>query len=199
VVPPVDNDNTTDDFYIQALLLAEVVKRILKRRGDMDLSEKPRFSIKPIVEFRKRIRVTGLEKFDEKTFISTINFYQEQEDLEADNVLGAVILYMPETYITKILQDLQYPIANEDDEEALSDGCGSFCNLIAGNFNTGLTQLGYQELGMSHFTTHLNNVVNGVEFSEGQVELYEMSFMIKKQKVIVTDLSMGSIPKVEKE
>ena len=77
----IPKDEAVDKFYIQALMLAEVVRRILEKKADLALSAKPRLELKPITEFRKRMRVTSVTKFDEKTYISTVNFYENQEKL----------------------------------------------------------------------------------------------------------------------
>ena len=63
-----------DEFYVQALLLAEVTRRILSVKANVRLSSKPVMKVKPISEFRKRMRISSLEKFDTSTYISTINF-----------------------------------------------------------------------------------------------------------------------------
>jgi len=187
-VEQTDNDQ-------QVAVLAEIVKRILIRRGNIELSDKPKVVKKAIVEFRKRIRVNGLEKFNDKTLISTINFYKNDEDLEADKAIGALIVYLAEDYVVQLLQSLQYPVIDDEDQEALDDACGTFCNLLAGNFKSGLTQLGYQELSMSHFSTFQNDVVNGVNYHYGEKHLTEISFEVRGYKCIVVDLTMGPLTK----
>lgn len=194
---PKDKDQAFDPFYVQALLAAEVVRRILKRKGELELSNHPTFVLKPITEFSGRMRVTGLAKFEEKTFIGTVNFYLSVEDLAAHHTVGALILYIPETYIVRLLQDLGYPVFDEDDEEALEDATGTFCNLIAGNFKSGLTQMGYQELQMSHFLTFQNDVLNGIEYHASQTQYYEIGFEIKDRKRLIVDLTVGPIPQTK--
>ena len=191
-----DQPNDPKEFEIQAMLLAEVVRRILKKRGEIDLSGKPILELKPVTEFMKRMRVTALGKFEGTTYISTVNFYQNTEEMESNKALGVIILYIHEEYIVKLLQRLNYPVTDEENEESLADGCGSFCNLIAGNFKSGLTQLGYIELEMSHFSSFRNELVNGVGFCPFQLQKYEISFDIGGKKRIMVDLSMGPIPRL---
>ena len=76
----------------------------------------------------------------------------------------------------------------------LEDACGTFCNLIAGNFKSGLTQLGYVELIMSHFSGFQNEILNGVEFHPSQKQMYEINYEIEGEKRIVTELCMGPVP-----
>lgn len=194
---PVEDKKKPSEFYIQALLLAKVVERILSRKAGIDLSKPPRLELKPITEFVRRMRVSGLLKFNERTYIAAINLFKTEEDSEQHKAVGAIVLYIPETYVAKLFRELEYPsVIDEDDQEALLDACGTFCNLIAGNFKSGLTQLGYQELVMSHFSSYKNEVLNGVIYDPKQTRLYEISFEIRGEKRIVADLTMGPIPKV---
>lgn len=192
------NSPAQNDFYVQAVLLGEVIRRILKKRGDIDLSSKPIYTLKPITEFTKRMRVCSIEKFNETTYIATVNFFSSQEDLNNHKAIGAIVLYISEDYLPPLLKRLEYPIVNEDDEEALKDACGTLCNLIGGNFKSGLIQLNYQELVMSHFSTYRNEVLSGVLFDPSQKEKYELSFFIADKKRIMADLTMGKIEKIKR-
>ena len=77
---------------------------------------------------------------------------------------------------------------------AMIDAAGTLCNLIAGNFKAGLRQLGYIELVMSHFSGYENSILEGVEFSADQKEMYEIQFEIGGSKKIIVELSMASVP-----
>ena len=188
--------NKPEDLKVQAILLAEVVRRILKKRAEIDLSNKPIFQIKPVTEFRKRIRASALGKFEGTTYIGSVNYYIDQESMENAKAVGAVIVYIGEEYIAKLLQKLNYPISDEDNQEAMEDACGTFCNLIAGNFKSGLTQLGFVELVMSPYSTYLNEIVNGIPYSTYETQLYEISFEIGGKKRIVAELTMGALPRL---
>lgn len=182
-----------DPFYIQALVLSKVVERILLKKADLRLSARPAIEKRPIVHFMKRIRINGLEKFDRKTYVSVVNYYRNREDERVHKAAGAVILYVAEEYVPLLLPRLDYLLEGYDDQEGMVDGCGAFCNLIAGNFKNGLSKIGYQELTMSNFSTHENYVVDGVEYDPRQTGIYEISFQIDGIRRIVVDLTMGPI------
>ncbi len=190
---------SVNDFYVQALLLSEIVKRILDVKASIHLAKVSSVELKPIVDFMKRMRVSSLEKFEQSTFISTVNFYKNSSDMDNNVLIGLIILYIPEDYIDELLKKLEYPIDDEeeDEEEALEAACGTVCNLIAGNFKSGLTQLGYQELEMSHFSSYKNQIFNGVEYCKSRPQKYEISYEVKGEKKLVLDYNMGKIPKVE--
>jgi hypothetical protein len=185
-----------DEFYIQTLMLAEVIKRILDRKASIFLSRVADFHMKPIVDFKNRMRVSGIEKFDGVTYISVVYFYLDQEAMKEERPVGTLIVYMEDDYIEEFLRKLDYPKIDEDDQEAIEDACGTITNLIAGNFKTGLTQLGYQELMMSHFMSYRTEVINGVEYDRTQTQKYEISFDIRSRRRIVAELVMGKIPKI---
>ena len=182
--------------YIQAILLAEVVKRILVRKAEIRLSAKPTLTLKPLVEFRKRMRISSIEKFPVKTYVSVINFYQNREDEKQSKVLGALIIYIPENFIIRLFEALNYPELDEDDEVGLDDACGTFCNLVAGNFKSGLTQLGFDEPLMSHFSSFHDEAPKGVTYPRLQQQYYEIGFEVMDQKCIVADLVMGSVRRI---
>lgn len=187
-IPPGENK-----FYVQALLLSKVVERILSKRAGIFLSSRPQMERGNIVSFMKKMRINGLTKFDEKTFISYVNYFRKESDMDKGNAAGAVIVYIPETYVYRLMHKLDYPVEDETDISGLLDACGTFCNLVAGNFKNGLTQIGYQELVMSHFSSHENSVFNGIPFDNNEEEYFQISFEIEREKRIVVDLTLGDI------
>ena len=185
-----------DEFYVQALMMAKVVERTLWLEGKIKLSEKPELEVVNIVEFMRRMRVWSLDKFpEETTYVSTINFYIDENDMEKHRAIGALIIYIGEDYIFRLFRKLGYPKFDEDDEEALEDACGTFANIIGAKFKTGLTQLGYIDLAMSHCSNYRNEIINGVEYDIRQDKKYEISFEIDGEKRIVAELTLGKTPK----
>lgn len=184
------------EFYIQTLMLVEVIKRILDRKASIFNTRVVDFNLKPIVEFKNRMRVSSLDKFDGITYVSVVYFFLN-EDLQKENKpVGTLVIYMEDEYLEELLRKLDYPKIDVDDQDAVEDACGTICNLIAGNFKSGLTQLGYQELMMSHFRSFRTEVVNGVEYDFTQKQKYEIGFEVRDHRRIVVELVMGKIPKI---
>ncbi len=193
---PIDDNNALDPLHLQAILLAKVIRRALKQRANINLSSEPSLELAQIVEFMKRMRVWSVDKFLGTTYISAVNFYKSEGDMDRHKALGAIIVYIGEEYIVDLFKKLGYPNLDEDDQEALEDACGTFCNLISAKFRNGLIQLGYPDLIMSHFTSFQNQVTNGVEYSTSERNKYKISFEIMDEIQIVVDLTMGKIEKV---
>ncbi|MCA9400519.1 MAG: hypothetical protein KC713_02755 [Candidatus Omnitrophica bacterium] len=184
-----------DEHYVQALLLAEIINRILLKMAEIRLTSKPHFEYKPLSEFMKRMRVSSLGKFNEETYIAYLNLYKNQQDLENHKAVGTVVIYMQADFMTKLFKRLDYPDVDIDDEDALLDAIGTFCNLVGGNFKSGLTQLGYIPLEMSHFHSFKNEVLDGVEYCQTEKKVYEIDFEIKKEKQITAELVIGQVPR----
>ena len=182
-----------DRLHVQARLVSEVVKRILQHRGGIRVSRTPVVKKMPITSFMDRMRISGLSKFDERTYIGIINFYQDEESRKEEYCSGALIVYVPENYIDRLLRALDYPLGEGDLDEMMEDACGTFCNLVAGAFKKGLRQLGYRDLCMSHFSTYVNDVLEGVSYDTEETEIYQIEFDINGEKSIVVDLTMGKI------
>ncbi|MBF0484747.1 MAG: hypothetical protein HQL25_08605 [Candidatus Omnitrophica bacterium] len=153
--------NEITELNLQARIAAEVLKRILERRAGLKLSSNPKFISRPIVEFMRRMRITSFEKFDTTTAISVINFFVGKSIENRESPIGTIVIYVEFDYLVMLLQKLGYPIEENDDSEML-DACGTLCNLIAGNFKSGLCQLGYVNLEMSHFMSFRNEIFEGV-------------------------------------
>ena len=187
----------TDPFYVQALLLSEVVKRTLSQKAGIELSGHPEIKKVPIVDFMRRMRVWGLDKFKENTFISTVNMYESKEDMDKDKVLGAIVLYMEGEFIPYLFKRLGYPDIDDEEEQDIEDAIGTFCNLIAAKFKQGIIQIGYKELEMSHFSSYQGEVSGGVAYDSNQDFKYQISFDIRYVKRIVVDLTMAPIPKAK--
>lgn len=184
-------------LYVQAVMLSEVVKRTLKQKANIDLSQAPSIKTIPIVAFMKKMRVSGMDKFNGKTYIATVNFYDSKKNMEKHKSAGIVIVYMEEKFIPYLLKQLGYPDLDNEDKKDIEDAIGTFCNLIAAKFKQGIIQLGYIELEMSHFSSYENDVPGGVEYDLKQNQKYEISFDIKGIKRIVVDFTMAPIAKAK--
>jgi len=183
------------EFYAQALVLVVAVEKMLRMKGGLVLSAEPHVIRKKIVQFGKRMRIDGLEKFGERTVFSSVNFYIDKERMEDKQAIGSLIIYLPISYIDRLLRMMEYPHIEEEDDEAVLDGCGTVTNLIAGYFVKELKGLGYIHLEMSHFESYINTSLNGIEFSAEQEWKYEITFEISGAKKMVAELTLGHIPR----
>ncbi len=181
-------------LYDLTLILIKAVTDTLRVKGGISLSARPEVKEKKIVQFGRRMRVDGLEKFGERTVFSAIYFYRDKSHMEKHNAVGSLVFYVPVSYISKLLHLLDYPRIDEDDEPAVLDACGTIANLFGGAFVKEMSGRGYIFLEMSPFESYVNTAVDGLEFSADQKCKYEMSMEIKGEKRLVLELTMAPIP-----
>jgi len=175
--------------------LSESVAKMFYERNEIKFSQDPVIEKRNIIEYNGMMRADGMEKFNEPTFISYINYFNNVNDMEKKKAIGGIVIYIEQTNVTDLLKLLKYPLADDEDLEALADCCGTLCNIIAGAFKTEISKMGYIELEMSHFTSYRNRAVVGAPFSYNEREKYELSFFIKRKKSLVIDMTMGVVPK----
>lgn len=177
----------------QALTLA--VKKVFFEKSKTKFSKWPSIDKKSIVAFKGRMRIDGMEKFNQTTILSIIHYFRTSADLEAHKSSGLLIVYLERKYVPEILRLLQYPYIDFDDDRDVLDGAGAMINLIAGYFKNELKSLGYEDLHMSHFQSFVNNVPQGVEFPQGQTDRYETSFLIEDKERLVVEMVMAPLNK----
>jgi len=176
-------------------ILAQSVEKMFMERNSVHFSKDPELQKKLIIEYGGLMRADGMEKYNEPTFISYINFFLNAKDMEKNKAIGAIVVYIEQSYVTGLLKLLRYPLADDEDLDALADCCGTLCNIIAGAFKTEISKAGYLELEMSHFTSYRNRAVVGVPFHFDEREKMELAFFIQNQKRLMIDMTMGVLPK----
>ncbi|HOW36477.1 MAG TPA: hypothetical protein PL155_08710 [Candidatus Omnitrophota bacterium] len=178
-----------------AVALAQAVTNIFKEKADITFSKEPVIVKKNILEYNGRMRADGMEKFNNPTFVSFVNYYANTKDLEKHSALGALVVYVEQNQVPGLLKMLKYPPIDDEDENAMKDGCGTLSNIIAGKFKSQISALGHAELEMSPFSNYRNSAANGVPFCFKEYDKYEISFYIENQKRLVVEMTMGVIPR----
>lgn len=177
-------------------LLVKGTAALFQERGGMPFSKVDEKVKKSIVEYRGKMRADGMEKFDNNpTYVSSVNFYANAAAMEKKKALGALIVYVEESYVAKLMQLLQYPLIDDEDENAKLDSSGTLCNILAGRFKSEISAEGYIELEMSHFSTYRNSAVPGVDFCFNEFDMYMVEFHINSEKRMVLEMTMGAVPK----
>ncbi|HOD12562.1 MAG TPA: hypothetical protein PLO93_03415 [Candidatus Omnitrophota bacterium] len=176
-------------------MLNRSVERMFLERNEIRFSKDPDMEKRLIIEYGGLMRADGLEKYNESSFISYINYYLNAKDMEKNKAIGAIVVYIEQTYVATLLKLLKYPLADDEDLDALADCCGTLCNIIAGAFKTEISKAGYIELEMSHFTSYRNRAVVGVPFCFNEREKIESTFFIQNQKRLIVETTMGIVPK----
>jgi len=169
---------------------------LFQERGELMFSSSPEKQKRQIIEYDGKMRADGMEKFDnEPTYVSAVNFYASEKDMEKKKTLGALIVYVEQAYLPKLMRLLKYPPVDEESEDAMKDSCGTLCNIISGRFKSEIVSAGYIELEMSHFKNFRNSSFEGIDFCYAEYDLIELACNIDKGKRLVIEMTMGAIPK----
>ena len=182
--------------FTLALALSAAVKKVFYEKSGMTFSGEPKLEKKFITQFVQRMRVDAMEKFNDITVFSVFEFAATQEGLEKREYLITLVFYMEQKFLPEFLRLLKYPYIDSDDEAEVKDGCGTLGNIIAGQYKKEVSALGYKDIMMSPFESHINTAIDGVGIPYGATEKYELSFAVEGTKRMVVELiTLAKLPK----
>ena len=175
-------------------ILIKGTEGLFNERSELKFTKDTEKLPSTIVEYKGKMQADGMEKFDnEATYVSTINYYLNAADMAKNKAVGALIVYVPQNYMAKIMKHLKYPPVDDENENALLDSCGTLCNILAGRFKSEIVAAGYIELEMSHFKTYRNTAVPGVDFCASEFDSFVINFYMENAKRMCFELSMGIV------
>ncbi len=178
-----------------ANLLIQGMEGLFMERGEIKFTKPPEKIRGTIVEYQGKMQADGMEKFNnEPAYVSAVNYYLTAADMAKKKAVGALIVYIEQNYMARLMKNLKYPPVDDESENALLDSCGTLCNILAGRFKSEIASAGYIELEMSPFLTYRNSAVPGVAFCANEFDLYTINFIIDNVKHMVIDMTMGMIP-----
>ena len=188
---------TSKDFDPQVLssALLKVMQQTLEKAGNIPQSQEPTTETVAIEDYGGRMRISGIEQFNNLCYVSVINFYTSQADLEKHKAKGALIIYMESENAAKFFKALGIAFLEDEDDASMTVGCGKFAQMIVDGFKAELSAQGYAELILSKPLNYKNKVFEGVDFFPGQKAKHHIGFYYFKHKVIAADLTLAPIPK----
>ena len=173
-----------------------VMSQGLAKMAPIVASEEPKVKAVAIEEYNGRMRISpGIEKLKSTSYISVVNFYINQGDLERHKPKGAMVFYLELENAGKFFKSQGIAFAEDEDDKSMMDACGKWCAAIAGELKSALSSQGYVPLVLSAPQNYKNNVVQGVEFSSDQMVKQEITFSYFKHPTIVVELTMAPLPK----
>ena len=170
-------------------------EEILSKVTTMVATTSPETKTQEIVEYDNRMRISGMEKFSAPSYISAVNYYLNQGELEKHHAKGVLIVYVDTENASKLYKGLGFQFPDDEDDNSMLEANAKFCQMIAEKFNSELASAGYGSLVMSAPSNYKNNAIEGVEFSPDQKQKQEYSFFYWKRKTIVVEVSMADIPR----
>lgn len=184
------------NFDVQVLntTLMGCIEEILGKMSGVSPTENPSVRTVDIIEYEGRMRVTGMEKFNAPSYVSVVNYYLNQSDLEKHRAKGAVVVFVDAENAGKLYKALGFAVPDDEDESSMLDACGELCNVLGGSFKNELSNMGFIDMSMSAPHNYKNTVMQGVEYSPDQETKQEFSFYYWKRKAIVVEVTLANIP-----
>lgn len=182
------------DSQVLMTTVMGVVEQTLAKMSGIMPTEAPQTKEADIIEFYGRMRVMNMNDFNAPVYVSVVNYYLTQEDMNKGKAKGVLVLYVDAENASKLYKFLGFTVPDDEDDESMLDGCGELCNLIGGALKNELANVGYVNLVMSAPEYYKNSVTDGVKFSLDQKKKYQFSFFYWKRKTLVLEVSMADIP-----
>ena len=178
-----------------AILLKNTIEKIFKESEKAVFAGETKVERKDLIEYDRRMLASGTDKFNHPAYVAAVNFYRMEKDREQHNACGAIVLYVKSSAVEQILKSLKIRDFDDEDDEIVSGKCAELVQRIAEDFKRELKGIGYKELVLSQAVGAKNSIMKGVEFSYDQYDRYEIGFTQAKQKIMVLDLTMTTIPR----
>jgi hypothetical protein len=174
--------------FTLALALSAAVKKVFFEKSGLTFSNEPVLEKKQIAQFDGSMRVDAMEKFNATTVFSVIQFAADQAGLGREQYLMTLIVYLEQKFLPEFLRLMKYSYIDSDEDSEVKDGCGTFVNLIAGQYKKELANLGYKDFMISAFQSHINTTPEGVRIPQGVMEKYALSFEVEGARRLVVEL-----------
>jgi len=178
--------NQTDIEIIMCMRRA--VMQTFSTMCHIDLKEKPKIKLKPVVRWQGKIRVI---KPVDCSFCSVITFGHQRENKKKYEVDGIIVLYIPDSTSEVLLPAMG--LRGNFDEDDIKDACGEFLNVMAGGFKAELVKNGYEEIEIStpfNFGLKVDELFDYYEDYE-----FEISFFREQKRFLQVDIGLDKITK----
>lgn len=143
------------------------------------------------------MQASGLRKFHGRSYVSVIYFYLSEKQSEKNEVFGTFVLYVRDSAAYALARSMGRTGQSEKNtEEVVMSAVGEICNIIAGNFKDGISNLGYKKLFTSTPQNYMDMVPQGAKvFDKGQKNYHEYNFYLGDVRAVVIDAVMADVPR----
>jgi hypothetical protein len=183
------------DTQVLSTKIKSVVTGTFEKMAHVKPAADPLVAERDIIEYDGSMRLFPMEKFNGPCFVSYLNFYLSQADLQSrKRAIGTFVLYVKEDIAEKLLRAFGRSSKEALQEENILDVCGQMCNVLAENLKNELIQANYADLLMSAPANFKNHVPGGAPFDYALYTKQECIFSFWGQKSIVVEACLGRIP-----
>jgi hypothetical protein len=143
-----------------------------------------------IIEYESRMRVFGLEKFNDTCYIALLNLFESPLEKEKGDVCGVLIIYVEEENAEKLFK-AQLKGREEEDDELIVDFIKELCSAVYDSFKVQAHRFGYPNLLRGDVENYRSNIEEGVLFPYTEDTLYQVNCSLWREKVLVAELVLA--------
>lgn len=186
---------TNQTTHLQELseILVRLVDQSFQQSGKVSFSQDAVVETKSIMEYNRRMRVSGLEKFNGAAYVASVSFYRNDKDRASHNACGALVLNVADQEMKKLFDGLGVTGFDDDEEDEAIEKCCEVCQTLADEFINRIGAKRDMSVVRSEAVGGRNTIADGVEFGYDQYDAQEVSFFVKGQKVLAFDLTMSRL------
>jgi len=143
-----------------------------------------------IIEYESRMRVFGLEKFNDTCFIALVNLYESPLEMERKDVCGVIITYVNEENAERFFK-ARLKGRDEEDDELIVELSKELCLAIFERFKNSAHKFGYANLVRGEVESYRSNIEEGALFPYSEDMLYQVNCNLWREKVFVVELVLA--------
>ena len=170
-----------------------VVDRAFADQLRVKFSGPPKQESKNIIEYEKRMQVTGMEKFNAPCYVAGASFYKSEEDQKQAKACGGLVIYAEQQLFPRILKALGYSDVDEDDEEYLAHKCAEAVEKFASQLVSTLSAQGKPALKFEVSQGFRNTILGGIPIDFQEHEKAELSYSVDDVVKFVVEITMSPL------
>ncbi len=171
---------------------AELVLGILQERDADAFAGKTTMKKKATMEYDGKLRISGMDIFNESTYISAVSFYSSEKAMASHQAIGATCFYVLKEKAPLLYKNLGLSGFNDEDDDQMVEYFGKFVTSVVDKFKSKAVGLGYSSLIASPPANYINSVPVGIDFSPDQFDQYQISFPYKGNPTMAADITMAA-------
>jgi hypothetical protein len=185
------SENSTNNTELLSNLILTSSKRVFLKESSVSFSSEPQVEQKEIIEYGGRMRISGLEKFNDACFISATQFYKTEEDLSEKSAIGAMVIYIKGDVADKVFRSFGVKKFDEVDQDSMLEISSEISKKFTTHFLKELQTSGQGSFISSEPIGYVSNALEGVSFSYDETKYCEASFHLFKEKAVVIDVTFA--------
>ena len=105
------------------------VQKSVEEYCQATFAKNPKVEQRDIIEYQSRMRVFGLEKFNDTCYIAHSNLYESPLEQEQKDTCGLIIVYVSDENAERLFKSLLRG-REESDEELVTECTAELCKII---------------------------------------------------------------------